>query len=45
MERHRFGQFEVQREEPLQQLSDLSVLLAAMHFVWRYTKQEEHVKT
>jgi len=30
MENCRLGQFEVQRQEPLQQLSDLSVLLANM---------------
>jgi hypothetical protein len=32
MEHRRFGQFEVQREEPLQ-LYDVSVLLAAVHLL------------
>ena len=31
MEHRRFCQFEVQREEPLLQLSDVSALVAALH--------------
>jgi hypothetical protein len=38
------GQFEMRRDEPLQQLSDVSALLTAVRLLWWHTERQEHVK-
>ena len=45
MERRIFGQSGVPREEPMQELYDLWVLLAAMYLLCWYTKRQEYVNT
>ena len=39
----KFLKLQVLREEPLQ-MSDMSALPIAVHLLWWYTKQQEHVK-
>jgi len=41
MERRRFGQCAVRRQEQMQVLHDLWALLAAMHLLCWYTKRQE----
>jgi hypothetical protein len=45
MERRRFGQSAVRREEQLQELYDMWALPVAMHLLWPYTKRQENVNT
>jgi hypothetical protein len=40
-EHRRFGQFQVRRDEPLQQLSEVSALLTAVHLLWWRTERKE----
>jgi len=37
MRHSKFGQFELRRGEPLQQVCDVSALPLAVHLLWRYS--------